>query len=140
MKKGVASLIRIIGYCFGLSALAVCGLFLLFLCTGGVDYTIRLPHGYALVQVSAHNVALVDKDGREIVPPNVDSYGVAQDLVAGRTSGQGSEGPQGFFVVDTSSGAAVKGLSEHQLRAFFQKRGLRGTPALHRPSRLSILW
>lgn len=104
----------------------------------GFDYTIPLPGNYELVRVYAGTVVLCDPENHVILDPNVDGYAICGDLILGHVSKHPAPEYRslvGYFVVNTKSGEKATGLSKSDYLAELRRHGIRGAPALHRPSR-----
>ena len=110
------------------AALALC-LLLAACATASPPFAVALPNGYYLQRDLASNIALVKRNGREVIRGPIAAYAVANPLVAGcvgewprRSFAYPNEIPFPdspechYFILDTSSGHLETGMSPTEWR------------------------
>lgn len=95
--------------------------------TSRSDFVVALPNGYQIVRGGkAAEPMIVKKKGGVVVPGPVARYTVVRDVVVGAQT-------QGFFVLDTRTGALSKGLSEADYTARLKALNIAQAPELSPP-------
>lgn len=117
----------------------------LLLWLGCGDWSRSLPNGWSLVRVNGAEVLIAgpEPDRLVIISSNVDRYGTEGDLVFGHVSvpdlppESTQDSVPGYFLVNTRTGAVLRGLDEEAWRGALLDAGVTGNPKLRRPSRFS---
>ena len=109
------------------------------------DWSRSLPNGWSLVRVNGAEILIVgpDPDRQVIISSNVDRFGTEGDLVFGHVSvpdlppDSTRDSIPGYFLVNTRTGAVLRGLDEEAWHAALRDAGVTRNPELRRPSRFS---
>jgi hypothetical protein len=98
------------------------------------EYSLALPNGYHLERYSSGEVTIVAPGSTIAVAGVVQEYAIAGSFIVGRTvvpptSAENqakyySHVRPGYFVVDTSSGEVLLGLSEREWKANLARRNI----------------
>lgn len=115
--------------------LPVCG------CFWKGDYGIALPNDYELARIWSGAYTIANEQRALVVGLTVTKYAVKGSIVTGLVTHKrvedhsGLMGKEGYFVLDTATGALQDGLSEQEWRETLASRGISPPPVLKEPSR-----
>lgn len=118
-------------------------LLLLVKCTP-FDYEGKLPNGYELVKTNSSEIVVTSR--RSVVfAGDINQMGVRENLVFGKIDelppeikrnrlNDDSDGPPGYFILDTRTGSFQLGLAKGEWLSRLEKLGISGEPALRGPT------
>ncbi len=134
----------------GLVCLAICSALLVVVVrTGcrsiggiGPNFALDIQNGYILAVCNADCVGVTDSEGMAVISPHIDRLNTGGSLVFGLVvleeapSNQpgGSHSIAGYFILDTSDGSVVQGLTKEKWLKELQTRGIQKEPKLIHPS------
>lgn len=81
---------------------------------------VALPNDYSFVRIDPAQYAIIDREGRTVVPPPLDTIQISKSLVYGRIPNQKEK----HFAFNTEVGELISFSSYEEFSRFLRERGL----------------